>query len=270
MALSIDTSNTATVAEIQSPTSLSSAVRSAQMLTESNNTPISPGTLALAPDAAAVAASMAEVSKALTTPALLSTDASNIANALKPTMQAIVSARPDLANAKFDFQSSNGAILVVSSSLNASDKAWIQGQLNSNLSLVHAVQSFHNDAMAGYALFSKGDGAPLTQAQTAGVSQIADKSFSFLSLFQSVGTMANQFKAVLSAYQTPAGQATNFAQDPTSAAGFLGFMKTAQTPGGAIGDIFQLAPNAVMPQFFPDSSYFTPAEVQSLGLDKFA
>jgi hypothetical protein len=178
-------------------------------------------------DPVAAAARGALYNKAIGTPIVLAQDAKNIANTLVPTMQSIASERPDLANAHFDFQSNNGSIQVVSSSLSASDKAWIQGQLNSNSSLVQAVQSFHNDAVAGYATWAQADGAPLTQVQAAAVSKKADQSFSFLSLFQGVGNLAEQFKTVLSAFQTPAGKAMNFAQDPTTATGFLGFMKTA-------------------------------------------
>jgi hypothetical protein len=166
-------------------------------------------------------------------------------------------------------QSNNGSIQVVSSSLNASDKAWIQGKLNSNASLVQAVQSFHKHAVAGYATWADADGAPLTQVQAAAVSKKADQSFSFLNLFQGVGNLAEQFKTVLSDFQNPAGKALNFAQDPTTASGFLRFMNTAKAMVGAIGNIFDLGPTAVMPQFFPGTDYFTSAEVKSLGLNQF-
>jgi hypothetical protein len=48
----------------------------------------------------------------------------------------------------------------------------------------------------------------------------------------------------------PRWGAMNFAQDPTTAVGFLGFIKTAQSMVGIIGNIFELGPDFVMPQFF--------------------
>jgi hypothetical protein len=266
--LPINTGNTATVAASQAPLS-SVVLQQSLAVASAATTSFSPMTITVL-DSVAVAVRLAKYDQALGTPLLLATDAKNIANSLTPTMQSIASERPDLANAHFDFQSNNGAIQVVSSSLSASDKAWIQGKLNGNSSLVQAVQSFHDDAVAGYATWANADGAPLTQVQEAAVSKKADESFSFLNLFQGVGNLAEQFKTVLSGFQTPDGKAMNFAQDPTSATGFLGFMKTAQTMVGVIGNIFELGPNVVMPQFFPGTDYFTPAQIKSLGLNEYA
>ena len=264
MGISVSSTNATTPAASQ--TSLSSVVLK-QSLVDSTSS-ISPMTIT-AFDPAVATARVAKYAQALGTPVLLGSDAKNIANALTPTMQSIASERPDLANAHFDFQSSNGSIQVVSTSLSASDKAWIQGKLNSNSSLVQAVQSFHNDAVAGYSTWADADGASLTQVQADAVSKKADESFSFLSLFQSVGNEAEKFKAVDSTYQTAAGKAINFAQDPTTASGFLDFIKTAQAPVGG-GNIFEISPDAVMPEFFPGSGYFSAAQSQSLGLNEFA
>jgi hypothetical protein len=48
----------------------------------------------------------------------------------------------------------------------------------------------------------------------------------------------------------PRWGAMNFAQDPTTAVGFLGFIKTAQSMVGIIGNIFELGPDFVMPRIF--------------------
>ena len=150
------------------------------------------------------------------------------------------------------------------------DLSRLRGIVQSVGAAGNSSQSFHTHAVAGYATWADADGAPLTQVQAAAVSQKADQSFSVLGLLQGVGDLAEQFKTVLSAFQTPAGKAMNLAQDPATATGFLGFMNTAQSMVGVIGNVFDLGPDAVMPKFFPGSDVSTPAQIKTLGLNEYA
>nr|WKF61402.1 hypothetical protein HUO10_005933 [Paraburkholderia busanensis] len=222
-------------------------------------------------------ARLAQYLKALDAPLVMGADAQNILNALVPTMQSIVAQRPDLANAQFDFQSSNGSIQVISSTLSASDKSWIQAKLNGNSALVQSVQSFHDDAVAGYATWADADGSPLTQEQSNAVSKQADGLVSFLNLFQSLGNAAQQSLMKDGTYKAPDGTTANLAQNPTSAAGFLQFANSAQAfANGTVSFISNSGHNAygnklnifdndtVMPNFFPSS------QTTSLGVDEVA
>ncbi|MBW0445147.1 hypothetical protein EN871_04345 [bacterium M00.F.Ca.ET.228.01.1.1] len=216
--------------------------------------------------------------RAITTPMTLGEDAQNVATALVPTMRAILRERPDLANAPFDFQSSNGSIRVVSAGLSADDKSWLQGKLNNNTDLVQAVKTFHDDAVAGYAFWADADGAPLTQAQTDEVSKKADGMVGFLNLFKSLGSDAQQYQMKDGTYTTSDGSPMDLAQDPTTAAGFLAFNKSAQASAdgtftftansghvlyGSRMNIFELNSSA-LPHFFP------PSDTKTLGFNETA
>lgn len=167
--------------------------------------------------------------QALSSAGKLQGDLQNIASALVPSMQKIIEDRPDLANANFDFQSSNGSIKVVSSSLSESDKAWLEKTFNANKGLVDAVQTFHDDATKSYALWAKADGQTLSSSDTAKVSQLADQTFSFMSMFQhaSQTMLQNMFKD--GSYTTPNGAPINFHQSVNSPIGFLVFQKSNQS-----------------------------------------
>ena len=216
--------------------------------------------------------------KAITTPMTLGEDAQNVANALVTTMQAVLKEPPDLANAHFDFKSSNGSIQVVSNSLSANDKNWLQGKLNSNTSLVQAVKAFHDDAVTGYASWADADGSPLTEAQSDDVSKKADGLVSFLDLFKSLGNDARQYQMKDGSYITSDGSPMDLAQDPTTAAGFLAFNKSAQASAngsfsftsnsghtlyGARMNIFEMNSSA-LPLFLP------PSDTKTLGLNETA
>jgi hypothetical protein len=193
-------------------------------------------------------------------------------------MQAVLSERPDLANAHFDFQSSNGSIQVVSKSLNADDKSWLQEKPNSNAGLVQAVKAFHDDAVAGYASWADADGSPLTQAQSDDVSKNADGLVGFLDLFKNLGNDAQQYQIKDGTYTTSDGSPMNLAQDPTTAAGFLAFNKSAQASangsfsftsnsghvlyGGQL-NIFAMNSPA-LPRFLP------PSDTKTLGFNETA
>jgi hypothetical protein len=272
MGISVSSANAPTLAASQN--SLSSVVLKQSAADAKTST--SPMTIT-AFDPAVAAARLEKYNNALDAPLLMGTDAKDIANALAPTMQSNVSERPDLANAHFDFQSNNGSIQVVSSSLSVSDKTWIQGKLNSNATLVQAVNSFHDHAVAGYATWSDADGSPLTKAQSDAVSKKADGLVGFLNLFQSLGNEAQKFLEKDGIYYTSNGQTMNFAQDPSTAAGFLGFVNSAQAGANGTfsfvsnsrhnfygGQMNVFNNDSVIPNFFPASP------TQSLGLNEVA
>jgi hypothetical protein len=204
-------------------------------------------------------------------------DARNIANALISTMQSVVSERPELANAHFDFQSSSGSIQVTSTDMSASDISWLQAKLNGNASVVASVKAFHDDAVSGYRKWSEADGTPLTAFRSDEVSEKADGLGGFMALFQSLGQDAQKYQMKDGDYRLADGSKMNLGQDPTTAAGFLVFAKSAQaaetgtsnfvsTSGktlyGGQTDIFQNT--SVIPNFFPDSG------TRSLGLTQTA
>ncbi|WP_322011806.1 hypothetical protein [Paraburkholderia sp. J12] len=194
-------------------------------------------------------------------------DAQDVANALVASMQAVVQQRPDLANAQFDFQSDNGSIKVTSNTLSDSDKAWLQNLLNSNGTLVQAVNAFHQDAVGGYAAWAAADGTPLTDAQTQSVSNEADGMVSFMQLFHQMGEAGAQGMFKDGPYYAPGGAKIDLTQNPGSATGFLSFMQSAQavaygtdtyvgpaghTIAGAVK--FNVFDGSALPNFFPSQA----------------
>jgi len=220
----ISTNATAATATSTNPNSIALNQKQAA---SSDGTGAAPLTVT-ALDSSVISARLAKYMDAIGAPLKMGSDARDIANALVSTMQSVLSQRPDLANAHFDFQSSNGSIQVVSKSLSSDDKSWVQGKLNSNADLVQAVSTFHDDAVVGYASWADADGSPLTQAQLDDVSKEADGLVGFLGLFKSLGSDAQQYQMKDGIYTTSDGSPINLAQEPTTAAGFLAFNKSAQ------------------------------------------
>jgi len=161
--------------------------------------------------------------------AKLQSDLQDVAAALVPSMQQIIDERPDLAMSSFDFQSDNGSIRVTSSSLSDSDKAWLQQTLNANQGLVNAVQIFHDDATSSYALWAQADGQSLSSSDTAKVSQLADKTFSFMDMFQKASTSTLQNMDPNATYTAYDGATINFHQSVNSPLSFLVFQKSNES-----------------------------------------
>lgn len=203
-------------------TSLSSVAMSQ---TESPNVS-SPITITKAPSPDDPNSPLAQSLKALSLTGKLSSDLQDVASALAPSMQKIIEDRPDLATANFDFQSDNGSIKVVSSSLNAHDKAWLEQTLNANKGLVAAVQTFHKDATASYALWAGADGKTLSPSDTDKVSELADKQFSFMSMFQNASRAMLQNMDRDGSYVTSNGAPIDFHQSVNSPLSFLVFQKS--------------------------------------------
>jgi hypothetical protein len=212
------------------------------------------------------AARLQKYLQALGAPLKMGQDASRVAASLVSTMQSIVQERPDLASASFDFKSNQGSLEVVSPDLSAADREWLQDKLNANADLLDAVAQFHDDAVAGYTLWANASGTTLTQEQSDAVARKADDLTGFLKLFSKLGADAAKGMFRDGAYYAPDGSRVGFGQDPTTAAGFLSFMRSAKTlsegsakwvaPDGRAyfgvlkSDIF--VNDRVIPNFFPD------------------
>lgn len=177
----------------------------------------------------AAATTLAKYQQALDSNARTGQDAQAVATALVSSMQQLILERPDLANAQFDFQSDNGAIKVTSGTLGDSDRAWLQNLLNSNGSLVQAVQSFHNDLVGGYSAWANADGNSLTDAQSNAISKQADGLVSFMSLFRQMGASSKVPNADDKDIYALNGAKIDLTQNPDRAVGFLSFMQSAQS-----------------------------------------
>lgn len=212
--------------------------------------------------------------KALSLHTKLADDLQGVASALVPAMQKVIEDRPDLALASFDFQSDNGSIKVISSSLNSHDKAWLEQTLNANQGLVQAVQTFHDDATASYGLWASAFGQS-SAADTDQVSTLADSRFGFMRMLNNASQSMAKHMDPNGQYSTANGAPINPHQNAGSPLGFLIFQKsnqaildgtnsyttsTGRTFYGAMkGNFF--SENGIIPDFFPA----TPA--RSAGLN---
>jgi hypothetical protein len=229
----------------------------------------------------AAATTLAKYQQALDSNARTGQDAQAVATALVSSMQQLILQRPDLANAKFDFQSDNGAIKVTSGTLSDSDRAWLQNLLNSNGSLVHAVQSFHNDLVGGYSAWANADGNPLTDAQSNAISKQADDLVSFMSLFRQMGASSKVPNADDKDIYALNGAKIDLTQDPGNAVGFLSFMQSAQAvANGAdvaktpVGNFYKAEKFNIFEQNLSNSWAiripFFPSDATSLGMHETA
>lgn len=196
-----------------------------------NQTPAASGSTVTSVEAAPAptdSPKLAEALKALGKSAHLQSDLQDVASALVQSMQQVIQDRPDLAMASFDFQSDDGAIKVVSSSLNANDKAWLEQTLNANQSLVKAVQSFHDDATDSYALWSDAGGQPLSASDADQASRLADTSYNFMSLFRKASQAMAKTMDPNASYTTSNGAPIDFHHTVNSPLSFLVFQKSNQ------------------------------------------
>jgi hypothetical protein len=223
MTLSIDPTNLAILSATQS------GFGSASQLQASVESPAPVTSVILtADDPEADAAKLANALKGFWLHLKLGSDAESIASALVSSMQTLVTQRPDLANAQFDFQPDNGAIKVTSDSLGATDKKWLQDLLNSNGALVQAVNTFHDDAVASYSAVADASGSPLTEDQRDSVGKQADNLVTFMELFKRMGTNTARDLNSRDTYTDMNGEKINLTQDPGTATGFLSFMHSVQ------------------------------------------
>jgi hypothetical protein len=109
-------------------------------------------------------------------------DMQDIANALRRTMRTVIEDRPDLRSAKFDFETDNGKIKLISDDISADDRNWLEGLLNKNWDLRDALSNFHADYIDLYR------GRVGSKVATEVISQRVDKSVQLMSLLSQLGS----------------------------------------------------------------------------------
>jgi hypothetical protein len=127
--------------------------------------------------------------------AAITHDTQALADTVTEAFQSIMAARPDLANAQFDFVSDQGGIKVVSSTMSRADKQWLEDQLNANQGLVDAVNGFNTDLGTLLKANAAVDAAKDPSSQQASAAQAKaklDGTVHFLSLLQSVAYEASK------------------------------------------------------------------------------
>jgi hypothetical protein len=127
--------------------------------------------------------------------AAISHDTKALADTITDVFQSIMAARPDLADAQFDFVSSQGGIKVVSSTMSRADKQWLEDQLNANQGLVDAVNGFNTDLGTLLKANAAVDAAKDPSSQQVSAAQAKakiDGTVHFLSLMQSVAYEASK------------------------------------------------------------------------------
>lgn len=95
-------------------------------------------------------------------------------------MKEVMQERPDLARAKFDFVSENGAIKVVSDAMSEEDIAWLEGKLNDDFALVASVEKFHEHMVGIFVNHAKGYGKPLSEEQVVQANKQVDGMVRFM------------------------------------------------------------------------------------------
>ena len=153
-------------------------------------------------------------------------DLQDIADALVTTMREVVNERPDLADKHFDFKRDGKRLEVVSKELSAKDAAWLTGKLNANPELKDAVRRFHDDTVNMYALYYKGVGQPLSDAELAEADRGVDGMFKFIEQLDIVGeTVRRNYRSSEElTYLDGSGQPITLEADPGTAQGLLDFM----------------------------------------------
>lgn len=208
--------------------------------------------------------------KSITTRFKIGNDTRDIATALRTTMQAVLAKRPDLADAKFDFVSSQGSIQVLSTELNEQDKGWLEGQLNANAALVAAVKTFHADATDVYTAIAEASDAPTTHSSEQ-VSDHIDRAVKFMSLFHALGSdIQSTLDQGGGAYFRTDGGALDPGRSSNSAAGFMSFMDQMQAIqdgaiGFASGDVMSPRGAFWMENPFYDAGFKLPNDVLGSG-----
>jgi hypothetical protein len=152
-------------------------------------------------------------------------DLRDIANALAASLKDILGERPDLADMQFDIRSDKGRIAVVSEQMTQDDTEWLRGHLTLNSDLTKAVNQFHDDTVNMYALYWKGVGQPLTEAELAEAHRGVDK-FNLLEQLHIVGDAVRGMYASSPdlTFLDSNGEVMSLDMDPTTPRGLLDFM----------------------------------------------
>ncbi len=162
-------------------------------------------------------------------------DLRDIARTLGASMTRILQ-RPNIGNAKFDIQTHDGKIQVVSTDMSASDRQWVEAQLNSNTALVNAMRSFHDHTVDNYTLLAKAFGKSLTADQVQQASDWTDKTFKYMDLLQEgVGEPVRQTYRDTTGltFRDAKGNKVDLPEKPNTAVGLAAFVHRLQALDGS-------------------------------------
>ena len=201
-----------------------------------------------------------------------------IARTLAASMIRILD-RPGIGNEKFDIQTRNGQIQVVSKDLSASDRQWVESQLNANTALVNAMRSFHDHTVNNYTLTAQAFGESLTSNQVKRASDWADETFRYMDLLQdAVGEPIRQTYRDTTGltFRDASGNKVDLPEEPNTAVGLAAFVHRLQALDGSriratnlasghstdmrFNDPFSLA-GLIVPRYIADPNSTSAADV---------
>ena len=162
-------------------------------------------------------------------------DLRNIARTLAASMTKLMD-RPKIGNEKFDIQTHNGHIQVISKDMSADDRQWVETQLNANSALVNATRRFHDHTVSNYTLTAQAFGESLTSDQIQQASDWADKTFKYVDLLQqAVGDPTRQAYRDTTGltFRDANGNKVDLPEKPDTAVGLAAFMHRLQAMEGS-------------------------------------
>ena len=157
-------------------------------------------------------------------------DLRDIATALAASMTRILGL-PGIGNEKFDIQTHDGQIQVVSTDMSASDRQWVETQLNANTALVNAMRSFHDHTVSNYTLTAQAFGKSLTSDQVQQASDWADETFKYMDLLENaVGEPTRQTYRDTTGltFRDAGGNKVDLPEKPDTAVGLVAFVDRLQ------------------------------------------
>ena len=205
-------------------------------------------------------------------------DLRDIARTLAASMTKLMQ-RPNIGNAKFDIQTHDGQIQVVSTEMSAGDRQWVETQLNANAALVNATRRFHDHTVDNYILISKAFGQSLTTDQVQQASDWADRTFKYMDLLQNVvgePTRQTYRDTPGLTFRDASGNKVDLPEKPNTAVGLAAFMHRLQALDGSairatvvasghstimrFNDPFLLA-GLIVPRYIANPNSTAPADV---------
>ena len=205
-------------------------------------------------------------------------DLRDIARTLAAAMTALMQ-RPKIGDAKFDIQTHNGQIRVISTDMSASDRQWVETQLNANTALVDATRRFHDHTVDNYTLNAKAYGKSLTTDQVQQASDWTDKTFKYVDLLENaVGEPVRRTYRDTTGltFRDSKGNKVDLPEKPNTAVGLAAFVHRLQALDGSgiratviasghatvmrFNDPFALA-GLIAPRYIADPDSIAPADV---------
>jgi len=205
-------------------------------------------------------------------------DLRDIARTLAAAMTKLMD-RPKIGNARFDIQTHDGHIQVISKDMSADDRQWVETQLNANSALVNATRRFHDHTVSNYTLLAQAFGKSVTSDQVQQASDWADKTFKYVDLLQeAVGDPTRQTYRDTSGltFRDANGNKVDLPEKPDTAVGLAAFMHRLQALDGSairatnlasghstimrFNDPFSLA-GLIVPRYIADPNSTAAADV---------